>query len=224
MRLALIATLTCVVAPSAAASIVVATNAQRPALRVDANGNAEVSWTNGGRRQTLLIPARGATLPGVRLAGADVSRPVRGPAIPLVRVLRVGRGGWYYALQTWQPVPTAPAELHFARWRGSPTNARMTVHRSVASDVVTGTVTFAGKPIPTSWDGPDGNVVHAFVFLDSLVDSGWKRVGGVAPGHDGAYQEVVPYNLVGERFRATIEGPNIGATYAPDATAFAPAP
>jgi hypothetical protein len=224
MRLALIATLACALAPSAACSIVVATNAQRPALRVDAKGNAEVSWTHGGRRQTLLIPVRGAALPGATITQTDVSRAVSGPALPFLRVLRAGRGGWYYALQSWQPVPTAPAELHFARWRGSPTTARMTAQKSVASDVVMGTVTFAGKPIPTTWNAPDGNVMHPFVFLDSLVGGEWKRVGGTAPAANGSYQEVVPYNLIGDRFRATIEGPNIGATYAPDATAFAPAP
>jgi hypothetical protein len=62
-----------------------------------------------------------------------------------------------------------------------------------------------------------------FVF-DSLIDGAWKRTGGVAPRADGSFATIVPYPLVGERFRAIVMGPNIGATYAPDAMAIAPAP
>src|SRR5215218_1878333 len=46
-------------AGTASASVTVTTNAQRPSLRVDARGYAEVSWTARGVRRTLLIPPRG---------------------------------------------------------------------------------------------------------------------------------------------------------------------
>ena len=34
----------------------------------------------------------------------------------------------------------------------------------------------------------------------------------------------MPYTLAGESFRATVAGPNVGTTYAPDATAVVAAP
>ncbi len=64
-------------AGSARASISIAENVARPALRVDARGNAEVSWSSGGTRRTLLIPATGLYLPGGHISTKDVSRPTR---------------------------------------------------------------------------------------------------------------------------------------------------
>jgi hypothetical protein len=77
------------VAPApAAASVTVTTNAQRPALRVDARGYAEVSWIARGERRTLLIPPRGRAFPGRRLRGRDVSRPSTAFRLPFQRALR----------------------------------------------------------------------------------------------------------------------------------------
>src|SRR6187401_3054542 len=61
-------------AEPASASISIAKNVSRPALRVDARGNAEVSWSSGGTRRTLLIPATGLYLPGGHISTKDVSR------------------------------------------------------------------------------------------------------------------------------------------------------
>ena len=215
VRFVAVVVLALTAAPPAAASIVVTTDAARPALRVDAQGNTGVSWTTGGRRETLLVPVRGAAVAGRKLAGRDVSRAVARPVVPFERVVRLGRGGWYYALQAWQPTPGGPVELRFSRWRGAPTTVQLTAEKSTASDTLTGRVSFGGKPVPA---------VHAFVFVDSLIGGAWKRVGGVAPRADGTFEELVPYTLVGESFRATVAGPNAGSTYAPDSTAMVAAP
>ena len=60
--------------PAALTSVTVTTNAQRPSLRIDSQGYAEVGWTAGGVRRTLLIPPRGQAYPG----GRDVVRGVFG--------------------------------------------------------------------------------------------------------------------------------------------------
>jgi hypothetical protein len=73
---------------TAAASTGVAVGVQRPALKVDARGNAEISWTQDGARRTLLFPPTGRVLPGGTLAGRDVSRATTAPMIPFKRVLR----------------------------------------------------------------------------------------------------------------------------------------
>ena len=82
----------------AEASISVAKNVQRPALRVDALGNAELSWSDGGVRRTLLVPAVGLYLPGGRISTADVSRPTTIPRLPFARVTRRAPDGTLYAL------------------------------------------------------------------------------------------------------------------------------
>ena len=87
----------------AGGSITIATNAQAPALRVDAAGNAEVSWSAGGRRQFVLVPPRGQVYPGRRLAGRDVSKAASGVALPFGRALRRTQDGRLWALQAWRP-------------------------------------------------------------------------------------------------------------------------
>ena len=98
-------------AHSAAAAITVGTKATAPALRVDAQGNAEVSWMSAGRRATMLVPTSGRMRAGATLPAADVSQALRGTHIPFQRVLRVGPGGWYYALQSWRLRANGPVEL-----------------------------------------------------------------------------------------------------------------
>src|SRR5215210_8322172 len=104
-RLLPLALLVAVAAPPAAlASVTVTTAAQRPALRVDARGNAEVSCTAGGLRKMLLIPPRGRAVPGGRLAGRDVSRAARGVRIAFQRVVRQTPDGRHWGLQSWRLV------------------------------------------------------------------------------------------------------------------------
>src|SRR5256885_37812 len=74
-------------AAAAGSSIEVAVNAREPALRVDAVGNAEISWTAaGGGRRSLLVDRGGAIRYG-GLAGADVSHPSAVAGIPWVVVI-----------------------------------------------------------------------------------------------------------------------------------------
>ena len=103
------------------ASISIAKNAVQPAVRIDARGNAEVSWSSGGVRRTLLVPAVGLYLPGGRISTADVSRPTTITGLPFARATRRGPDGTLYALQTWRVEPTGPVELHFSRWKGART-------------------------------------------------------------------------------------------------------
>ena len=198
------------------ASITVATNAARPALRVDAKGNAEVSWASGGGRRTLLVPARGRVLPGGRLSGVDVSRAVADPVIPFRRVLRIA-GGRYYALQSWRVLPGGPVELRFSRWRGSPTRATLVAESASLGVTLTGSATFAGRPVPTTSRTPEGKVLRQYVYLDVLRGGTWRRIGGVRLRTDGSYRRLVARAAAGARYRAAVPGPNIGVTYAPDA-------
>jgi hypothetical protein len=217
MRLGVLAVVLALgIAPTAAASITVATNAARPALRVDAKGNAEVSWTSGGARRTLLVPTRGRVLPGGRLSEPDASRPVTGPAIPFRRVLRLA-GGRYYALQSWRVLPGGPVELRFSRWRGTPTRASILAEPARPGVTLAGTVTFAGRPIPTTSRTPEGKVLRQYVYLDALARGAWRRLGGVRLRADGSYRRLVSRSGAGARYRAAVPGPNIGTTYAPDA-------
>jgi hypothetical protein len=60
-------------AAHASAATTITRDAQRPALRVDAQGNAEVSWTAGGVRRTVFVPPTGKVYPGRKLTAPDVS-------------------------------------------------------------------------------------------------------------------------------------------------------
>jgi hypothetical protein len=224
MRLGvIISAIALAVAPVASASITVATNAARPALRADAKGNAEVSWSSGGRRHRLLVPARGRVLPRGRLPGPDVTRAVAAPVIPFRRVLRIGSGGRYYALQAWRILPGGPVELRFSRWRGAPTDARLVAQMTATGVRLSGTVAFAGRPIPTTSRTPEGKVLRQYVYLDSLVGGTWHRLGGVVLRADGSYRRIAFGADAVARYRAVIPGPNIGLTYAPDTAAIATA-
>src|SRR4051812_11909566 len=142
-----LASVAALVAPAAAvASVTVATSAKRPALRVDARGYAEVSWSASGVRRTLLVPPHGRALPGGRLPGRDVSRPARGVRIPFARVIRQTPDGRYWALQSRRVARRGAVELRFSRWRGASTVIELTSEPVGASgELVTGRATFHGR-------------------------------------------------------------------------------
>src|SRR3954447_1064191 len=130
-------------APAAAsASITVATNVQRPALRVDAQGNAEVSWSSGGSRQYLLVPPTGRFLPGRRLSGPDVSRATTAVSLPYRRGLRRTPDGRLWALQTWRVAFSKAVELRFSRWHGAPTQITLAARPSARTELLQGRATF----------------------------------------------------------------------------------
>ena len=216
MRFSATLLLALALSPAAAGSITVATNAGSPRLRVDAKGNAEVSWTSGGSRHFLLVPARGRVYPGRKLAGVDVSKAASSPAIPFSRALRITPDGRYWGLQAWRPQPAGPVELRFSRWRGQPPSVRLVAEQSGDTERLLGTATLGGKPLPLFSPTPEGKQIRQYVYLDSLAGGTWRRIGGVALRADGSFRRLVPPGYVGARYRVIAPGPNVGATYAPD--------
>jgi len=219
-RAAIVAVLGLVLASPSAASISVASNAQRPALRVDAKGTAEVSWTAAGRRRTLSIPSSGLYLPGGRLAGPDVSTAARVPGLPFARAAR-RVGSTFYALQGWRVEPGGPVELHFARWQGQPTTVELRAEASSDGERLVGRAEFQGKPVSGYSRTNSGIRYRIFAFLDCFAcpRPAWRRIGGIAPRSRGEFRLLVKPSFLGARYRVTIAGPNIGHTLAPDASA-----
>lgn len=212
---------------SAAASVTVTTNAQRPALRVDARGFAEVSWIARGIRRTLLIPPRGRALPGGRLRGRDVSRATGAARIPFRRVLRRTRDGRFWALQSWKLTRAGAVELRFSRWRAAPTELELTAEPSGATYLLRGRASFHGRPVAGFWRTLEGTRIRHAVVLECFAcrgRSGWTWFNSVRTQPDGTFGATVPHDARAPRYRATIVGPNIGWTLAPDASAVAAAP
>lgn len=209
------------VVESAPASISIATNPVRPALRVDALGNAEVSWSSSGVRRTVLIPAVGLYLPGGRIATADVSRRTTVPGLPFARVTRRGPDGTLYALQTWRVKAGGPVELHFARWKGKRTTVTLSAEPASGTERLIGRAEFQGKPVAGYSRTNSGIRYRIFAFLDCFgcPQPAWRRIGGVAPRADGTFRLLVRNTLLGTRYRVMIAGPNLGRTLAPDASA-----
>ena len=204
---------------TAAGSIWVTDGAASPALRVDARGYAEVSWTADGSRKTQLVPPTGRVLPGGRISGPDVSRPVRVPGLPFVRVVRRTKDGTLWALQAWQAKPGEEPSLRLARWKGAPTRLELTL----ADDRLEGRATFQGRPVAGSTTTPEGTRVRIYVYLDCFGCPGsrnaWARMLGVTPKADGSFAVRLRPDWQGRRYRATVAGPNLGSTLAPDAQA-----
>jgi hypothetical protein len=208
-------------ATSGSASITVATNAQRPALRVNARGDAEVSWSAAGARRYLLVPARGRFLPGGRLSGRDVSRAVSAPAIPYKRALRSTPDGRLWALQSWRVAFGTATELRFSRWRGLPTEITLTAAPKGDTEVLTGIATFQGRAVSGYSRTNAGKPILLSAFFDcsGCGASGWFRFGATRTASDGSFGITVPLNRRANRYRVSITGPNRGATLAPDASA-----
>lgn len=220
IALALLATL----AADAQASISIATNAQRPALRVDAKGNAEVSWIAAGRRRTLVVPPTGLYQPGARISGPDVSRAATAPTLPFARAVRRGPDGTLYALQAWRVKAGGPVELHFARWKGAVTTVTLASEPAGAGERLVGRAMFQGKPVAGYSRTNSGIRYRIFAFLDCFgcPQPQWRRVAGVAPRASGEFRLLVQPQFQGTRYRVTIAGPNLGRTLAPDASAVTP--
>ena len=208
-------------AQAAPASITVATNAQRPALRVSANGYAEVSWTQSGVRRTLVVPPRGRVMPGARLALRDVSRPAAA-AIPFRRVVRQTPDGRFWALQAWRVAKGGPIELRFSRWRGEPTQVDLTATPRRQTELLSGRATFQGRPVTGYSPTPEGSRILLAAALDCftcLGSRGWVRFTQVRTRANGSFAATVPLPARAARYRVTIAGPNRGTALAPDASA-----
>jgi hypothetical protein len=198
----------------------VATSAQRPALRVDARGNAEASWSAGGVRRTLLVPPHGRVLPGGRLPGRDVSRAARGIRIPFARVIRRTPDGRYWALESWRLVGRGAVELRVSRWRGEPTKIDLVSEPVGRGELLTGRATFHGRGVTGVWRMLEGDPVPEAAVLECFcAGRGWSWFNSVRTRSGGKFGANVPSRALAPRYRATIVGPNIGTILAPDASA-----
>jgi hypothetical protein len=205
-----------VVGGLAHASIFVGVNTTQARLRVDAKGNAEVRFVSGGSPDTVIVPPRGQLHHGGSLAGPDVSRRIGVPRLPLALTVRRTPDGRLWALQAWQVQPGGPIELHLARWKGAPTVLTL----ATDGTHVTGTATFQGKPVTGFTFTLEGKRPRIYVDLDCFAcggKPGWTRMTPVAPKADGSFSVFLRPEWAGKRYRATVSGPNIGTTFAPDA-------
>lgn len=220
MKLLLLAAMVAL-AGTAQASVWVGENAAKPTLRVDAKGTAEVKLVSGGRPDTVIVPARGQLYHGGSLSGPDVSRRVSVPKLPNAVVVKRTPDGRLWALQRMQVKPGAPIDLHLARWRGEPT----TIELAVEGDRLTGQAMFAGKGVSGRSYTLEGTRPRIYVYLDYFAGGTWRRMLGVAPRADGRFAvSLRPAWQQASRYRATMHGPNIGVSFAPDAETVIPAP
>jgi hypothetical protein len=212
-------------AAAARASVEVAIYAQHPSLRVDAAGNAEITWlAAGGGRRSLLVARDGSLRFGAALAGADVSRPTTAVQLPWAVLVRQTPDGSFYALQSWRRLDDGPIELRFSRWRGEPTTLTLrTVCCKWGSVNVTGSASFHGRPIFGFHATRQGNPLDPLgrnVYLDTFRGGRWQRMMGILTHRPtGSFSLWIRSYWVGSSYRGTIPGPNWGWTLGPDALA-----
>jgi hypothetical protein len=200
-------------APAAHGSIWITNDAKRPQLAVDARGYAQVTWVEGGKRQTVIVPPKGQLTHGGALTGPDVSRAAPRLGVPLAVVVRRGPGRLMWALQEWQVQPGGPLELHLARWTGPQPQLRL----ALEGQRLTGSASIRGRPLTGFTSTLEGKRQRIYVYLDCFgcpgSPNGWSRMLGVAPKADGTFALLLRPNWTGRRYRATVTGP----AYAPDA-------
>jgi hypothetical protein len=81
-------------------------------------------------------------------------------------------------------------------------------------------VSFGGKPVSGHSTTLAGLRPKIYVYLDCFGcggQAGWSFMLGVAPRADGTFSVLLRASWKGSRYRATVAGPNVGTTYAPDA-------
>jgi hypothetical protein len=211
-------------AGSAHASIALAYGPfQSTSLRVDAAGNAEVAWTtSAGVSNHIVVPATGSKYYHGRLTAPDVSIVTPAWNLPYKAVeKRVGTR--YYALQVWATASTGPLELRFSRWTGPATLVTLTRVQSGNFLVLRGTATFQGKPVHGGYIGSSGRRIPYAAQLDCFgcplaQGKGWTRFNAVLTKANGAFGSGLKDIWQGQRYRASIIGPNSGTTLAPDAS------
>jgi hypothetical protein len=204
-------------AAAAAGSIDVTVKGSQPALKVDARGAAEVSWTEGGARKTLLVPPSGRYLPGGRILSADVSSPAPKAGIAQAVLVRKTPDGRLWALQRTPMRPDGSTALRLARWKGDATE----LEASLEDDRISGTASFAGRGVYGTSPTTAGTAVTHFAWVDCWRcdgAAGWKRLLGVRlRGPKGTFALALRPGWRSSRYRVTVLGPNRGADYAPDA-------
>ncbi len=210
-----------VAATTAGATIWVGADATKPTLRVDAKGTAEVTFASHGKADVVIVPARGQLYHGGSLSGPDVSKKARVAGLPNAVVVKRTPDGKLWALQRFQTKPGAPIDLHLARWSGEPTKLVL----AVEDGRLVGRATYHGRGVSGTSYTLEGKRPRIYVYLDCSAGATWRRMIGVAPKADGTFvASIKPTCQTATRFRASLLGPNIGTTFAPDAEAIASAP
>jgi len=151
-----------------------------------------------------------------------VSRPTADVTIPFRRVLRTTPDGRYWALQAWRVLPAGPVELRFSRWRGAPTEVTATA----TTERLEGRASFHGRPLYGFSTTTAGRRTRIYVYVDCFgcpaAPDGWRRLQGLATrAPDGSFALALTPDRQGLRYRVSLPGPQLGATYAPDATVVA---
>ena len=204
-------------ATTAAGSIDVTVRGSKPALKVDARGAAEVSWTEGGVRKTLLVPPSGRYVPGGRILSADVSVPAPKTRVAQAVLVRQTPDGRLWALQRTPMRPDGSTALRLARWKGAPTQ----LAASLSGERISGAAEFAGRGVFGTSPTTAGTAVTHFAWVDCWrcgAAAGWKRLLGVRlRGPGGTFALALRPAWRASRYRVTVLGPNRGADYAPDA-------
>jgi hypothetical protein len=214
-----------VVAPApAGASIMVASWARNPTLKVVAGGAAQVTWTSGGSRHSVVIYRNGSRRNGAHLKGRDVSFPTTPVSIPMGLAVRQRPNGSLWALQAWRRLHTGPLELRFSRWNGAPTVLTLgTVCCKWGSENVVGQATFHGRPIFGQHATRTGVPLDKYgrnVYLDTFRGGAWRRMMGILTHRNtGRFSLWIRPYWRGTAYRGTIIGPNWGWTLGPDAQA-----
>ncbi len=201
-------------APAALASYGVATGATAPTLRVDAAGNADVSWGAGGSRKTFVVPRTGVGHYGTP-SGADASKAAALP-LPMAVSVRETPDHTFFALQQ-VAIAGRPTSLDLARWTGAPTKLTLLDD----GRRVTGAVSFHGRPVTGYSSTLTGKRARIYVYLECFGCPGartrWTFMLGVPPKADGSFTVALRPSWLGKRYRATVLGPNVAGELAPDA-------
>ncbi len=203
-------------ASSAAPSAGLGAAGSRVRLQVDASDDALVTWTQGGASESVLVPASGALSHGGALRGPDVSRPATLAGLPATVALRRTPDGLTWALQAIQVGASSPLQLDLSRWRGAPT--QLTLSRN--GNRLVGSVSFHGAPVSGHSYTLAGLKPRVYVYLDCEGcpgKPGWSEMLGVSPKPDGSFAVALRPAWMGTRYRATVQGQNIGSTLSPDA-------
>ena len=208
----------------ASASIMVASWARSPTLKVTAKGAAEVDWTASGRRHSVVIYRDGSRRYGKHLKARDVSSPTTATTVPMALVVRQTPNGSFWALQAWRRLRTGPLELRFSRWKGAPTVLTLgAVCCKWRSENVVGQATFHGRPIFGHHATSTGVPLDTYgrnVYLDTLRNGAWRRMMGILTHRNtGRFSLWIRPYWRGTDYRGTIIGPNWGWTLGPDAQA-----
>jgi hypothetical protein len=200
----------------AGASYELDSQASAPGLRVDAKGDAEITWTKGGVHHSFVVPPSGPGYNGA-LPGADVSKPAQ-ITLPMAVVVRQTPDGRLWALQQ-RTVAGRPTSLDFSRWHGAPTQLTL----GIVGPRIQGTAMFGGKPVHGVSNTLAGRPQREYVYIECYGCPGhpqsWIQMLGVQPKANGAFSVYLRPSWAGKKYRATVAGPNVGWSLAPDAEA-----